>query len=510
MRGRRRSPGVVLLAVGVCLALVDVAASPVAASGATALAASAQPDWSDVVYGVETVPEYEVTLGETVEIHVVTRSCDDMPEANDSVLLVAYAEIAFPLNVEVTDGDLVAVFPYGSGTGTATYTPDRRGQYQFLMFCGDDRSLPVNTYVDVLGESEPTEPPEPPEPPPPPPPPPRENRPPVAVADAYTVAVGGTLRLGRPGILRNDSDPDGDPIRAVYVGHVSGLAAQLQFRADGDLTLTPVAGESGVVCIEYLARDSHGALSTTVGTVVVTVGDVDAGNALTGEGTCDGAIRRDRHEYEVTVEEVELDIPLGEDEGEGSAAGVTVWAAAPFGGGLPEVTELDEFDEFDGEFGPVEEYASGMFDEAGPLAWDASPGLAQTRPRWQSVMWPRKTAVCNQHIARTGVTAFYGSMTVYGTARRGAADYVSVRASFFQSGQRVHTTRWTKPPVVTGFGENAWSRARMHMRFGAPGETYSVTWQVRWMQNRVLRPDRVIAQTAFRAFPYSCTSGGGM
>ncbi|HEX6972867.1 MAG TPA: Ig-like domain-containing protein, partial [Vicinamibacterales bacterium] len=60
------------------------------------------------------------------------------------------------------------------------------------------------------------------------------TRPAVAVADSYTVTAGGsidTIAEGLPGVLANDSDPDGDPLTAALVtGVVNGT---LSLNADG-------------------------------------------------------------------------------------------------------------------------------------------------------------------------------------------------------------------------------------------------------------------------------------
>ena len=54
-----------------------------------------------------------------------------------------------------------------------------------------------------------------PPPPPPPPPPPQQstNRAPEAHCDSYRVKPGKAIDLPRPGVLANDSDPDGDRLR---------------------------------------------------------------------------------------------------------------------------------------------------------------------------------------------------------------------------------------------------------------------------------------------------------
>ena len=65
-----------------------------------------------------------------------------------------------------------------------------------------------------------------------------ENRAPVAVDDGpYTVERGDTLHADAPGVLANDSDPNGDPITAVLgTGPSKGV---LDFLSDGSFNYTP-------------------------------------------------------------------------------------------------------------------------------------------------------------------------------------------------------------------------------------------------------------------------------
>jgi len=44
------------------------------------------------------------------------------------------------------------------------------------------------------------------------------NNPPVAMEDAYTVQENNPLNVLAPGVLVNDTDPDGDPLQAEVVG----------------------------------------------------------------------------------------------------------------------------------------------------------------------------------------------------------------------------------------------------------------------------------------------------
>lgn len=74
-----------------------------------------------------------------------------------------------------------------------------------------------------------------------------QNRAPVAVDDGpYTVERGDTLNVSAPGLLANDSDPNGDPITTVLdIGPTKGV---LDFLSDGSFNYTPdnPAGTIGI------------------------------------------------------------------------------------------------------------------------------------------------------------------------------------------------------------------------------------------------------------------------
>jgi VCBS repeat-containing protein len=93
------------------------------------------------------------------------------------------------------------------------------------------------------------------------------NQPPVAAADAYPATSGVALSAAAPGVLANDSDPDGDPITAVLVsGPAHGVLA---IAADGAFTYTASAGYSGTDAFTYAPSD--GQLLGAAATVTITV-----------------------------------------------------------------------------------------------------------------------------------------------------------------------------------------------------------------------------------------------
>ncbi len=98
------------------------------------------------------------------------------------------------------------------------------------------------------------------------------NQAPSAAGDSYSVAEDGTLNVSAPGVLSNDSDPDGDTISAqLATGPSNGT---LTLNPDGSFSYTPNADYNGVDSFTYKAKDSHNNLSAAA-TVSITVNAVD-------------------------------------------------------------------------------------------------------------------------------------------------------------------------------------------------------------------------------------------
>jgi VCBS repeat-containing protein len=93
------------------------------------------------------------------------------------------------------------------------------------------------------------------------------NAAPVAVNDAYSVAEDQTLSVPAPGLLGNDTDPNGDTLTAVQVTGPSH--GSLTLNPDGSFTYAPAANYHGPDSFTYRASD--GALQSNVATVSLTV-----------------------------------------------------------------------------------------------------------------------------------------------------------------------------------------------------------------------------------------------
>ena len=79
------------------------------------------------------------------------------------------------------------------------------------------------------------------------------NAPPVASDDSYGIAQQGVLLVGTPGVLGNDTDPDGDTLEAILIQ--TAAHGSLSLRPDGGFEYRPDAGFSGTDGFTYQASD---------------------------------------------------------------------------------------------------------------------------------------------------------------------------------------------------------------------------------------------------------------
>lgn|GEM_PF-2787004 len=99
------------------------------------------------------------------------------------------------------------------------------------------------------------------------------NRAPVATADAYTVAAGGSLSVTPPGVLGNDSDPDGDALTAALA--TPPAHGTLALQPSGAFVYVPSSGFVGADSFIYRASDSRGG-SSAPATATITVSAAEA------------------------------------------------------------------------------------------------------------------------------------------------------------------------------------------------------------------------------------------
>ncbi len=96
------------------------------------------------------------------------------------------------------------------------------------------------------------------------------NSPPTALNDNYNMDQDTTLSVAVPGVLGNDSDPDGDTLNAVLVGGPAS-AQSFALHADGSFDYTPNPGFIGMDTFTYKAND--GSADSNVATVTIAIAD---------------------------------------------------------------------------------------------------------------------------------------------------------------------------------------------------------------------------------------------
>lgn len=95
------------------------------------------------------------------------------------------------------------------------------------------------------------------------------NDAPVARNNGYIMIKGGTLNVPAPGVLGNDSDPDGDAL--VAVNFSTPATGTLAGNANGSFTYTPPATFTGKSTFTYRAQESNNGLVSPLGTVTIGV-----------------------------------------------------------------------------------------------------------------------------------------------------------------------------------------------------------------------------------------------
>lgn len=164
-------------------------------------------------------------------------------DVDDSALM--YTVVTAP-----TDGSV----GWNGGGPSFTYNPDANfngtDSFEFRANDGDNNSNVATETIDVGGT----------------------NDPPVAVADGRTTNEDTQLVVNAPGVLGNDSDPDGDSLTAVL--NVGPAHGSLSLSPSGGFTYTPNANYHGSDSFTYQAKDPDNE-SSNIATVSLTVTSVN-------------------------------------------------------------------------------------------------------------------------------------------------------------------------------------------------------------------------------------------
>jgi len=214
----------------------------------------------------------------TATVAITVRAVNDPPEASpdayatdeDQALTVAAASgvLANDRDVEGTSLKAVLARDVAHGTldlaadGSFTYTPDAdwNGTDGFSYTAWDVTKRSAATAVALTVRA--------------------VNDAPVAKDDSFAATEDTLLSVPASGVLRNDSDVDGDALEAALdSGATHGT---LSLAANGSFTYTPDANYDGPDGFAYHAVDARGARSTSA-SVAITVAAVNDPPVATGE-----------------------------------------------------------------------------------------------------------------------------------------------------------------------------------------------------------------------------------
>ncbi|MFC1980932.1 Ig-like domain-containing protein [Chloroflexota bacterium] len=182
---------------------------------------------------------------------------DDYSTDEDTVLTVAAPGVlgndsdpdSDPLtSVSVTNPDNGAVTL--NSDGSFTYTPDANwnGTDTFTYKANDGMAYSNIATVTITVKA--------------------VNDAPVANNDSYSTSEGTVLTVAAPGVLGNDSDPDGDSLTSTQVTDPAN--GTITLNSDGSFTYTPDAGFSGSDTFTYKTNDGM-VNSNVAATVTITV-----------------------------------------------------------------------------------------------------------------------------------------------------------------------------------------------------------------------------------------------
>jgi hypothetical protein len=202
----------------------------------------------------------------TVTIQVAAAPVNRVPNAVADAYAVAHNQILQVAAAGVlgndsdADGDVLQAMLVASVTrgmlalnanGSFSYTPNSgySGSDSFSYVASDGKSTSAVATVTLSVAAAP-------------------NRVPVAVSNAYSVAHNQTLNVSAAnGVLNNDTDADGDSLRAWIVN--STTRGALVLNTNGSFSYTPNTGVSGTDSFTYVASDGKSTSSAAIVTLTI-------------------------------------------------------------------------------------------------------------------------------------------------------------------------------------------------------------------------------------------------
>ena len=107
---------------------------------------------------------------------------------------------------------------------------------------------------------------------------------PVAVNDAFKIDQGGSITIGPPGVLANDRDAEGDPLKATLLSDPQ--KGSLTFNDDGSFTYTHAGDDTGFVRFTYRASDGIANSNAATVTIVPLSADLTVTKTQDTDGVC--------------------------------------------------------------------------------------------------------------------------------------------------------------------------------------------------------------------------------
>lgn len=184
---------------------------------------------------------YAANQGQTLNVNASNGVLANDSDPNDDDLRAVLVSGASSGTVTLNANGSFTYVPAAGFTGSATFT-----------YAADDGTARSNTATVTITVN-------------------AVNRAPTAQPDSFTTAEDTALTVGGPGVLGNDSDPDGDTLTAERVANVAN--GTLQLNANGTFSYTPPANFSGTTSFTYRARD--GSTASDAVTVTITVSPVN-------------------------------------------------------------------------------------------------------------------------------------------------------------------------------------------------------------------------------------------
>ncbi len=95
------------------------------------------------------------------------------------------------------------------------------------------------------------------------------NTNPTALDDNYHTNINQRLTVEAPGILGNDTDPDGDALSVIAYDSTSSKGGTVDLNSDGSFTYTPAMDSMNIDTFTYIVSDGNGNTDTAMVSIII-------------------------------------------------------------------------------------------------------------------------------------------------------------------------------------------------------------------------------------------------